>query len=440
MFFQLWEVVGGGAKGGIVARAGQELESPLLTDRVATGSLVRELKLEGERLNYELVIGGGPPEGWVSLKLTDGKDLLVKSDREFPRGQLWQVVGGVGKGGILVRLGEDLASAEASQRLATGTIIRELRQSGDRLHYEKLSGPGPGHGWVSLRTSGKDILAKLDGPLPPPKPNRYSTARNEESVFISVKTATYTKPQPPPLDGKKIKVLCIHGGGSNSTAMKFQSIQLKQLMKANAEFDFVDGSREWDDEEMGKHTPREEAELKLVGKQPFRSWFDHEFDPPRPIGWSQREMFTDPSTHCTLMHFDAAISKVESHIAKAGPFDVLMGFSQGGELITLLSAKTLRESGKIPWRLNVLFNSMWVRDPKLKTELLSEPLTHPCLQVYGRNDHFRIPQGDKVKANYVDPIVIEHNGFHNFPPPDMSQSSEVYAEVAASMRWHCGFK
>jgi len=71
-----WKVVGGADKGGILVREGQDLKSPAAGDRLATGAVVEQLELVGERLNYRLVEGTGPASGWVSLRLT-GKELLV---------------------------------------------------------------------------------------------------------------------------------------------------------------------------------------------------------------------------------------------------------------------------------------------------------------------------------------------------------------------------
>lgn len=76
---QTWKVVGGVDKGGIVVRTGQDVASPQADSRLSTGALVMELALEGERLRYELKEGTGPATGWVSTKLKDGKDLLVKA-------------------------------------------------------------------------------------------------------------------------------------------------------------------------------------------------------------------------------------------------------------------------------------------------------------------------------------------------------------------------
>lgn len=73
---QLWEVVGGGEKGGILVREGRDLSSPQLRDRLATGALVEEEELTLDRLHYRRLTGRGPDSGWVSIKLKD-KDLLV---------------------------------------------------------------------------------------------------------------------------------------------------------------------------------------------------------------------------------------------------------------------------------------------------------------------------------------------------------------------------
>lgn len=77
---QCWKVVGGIDKGGIIVRTGEATSSPLAEDRLATDSLVEELAITGDRLQYRLIDGVGPATGWVSRKLAGGKELLVKTD------------------------------------------------------------------------------------------------------------------------------------------------------------------------------------------------------------------------------------------------------------------------------------------------------------------------------------------------------------------------
>lgn len=102
----LWLVVGGADKEGIIVREGQDLDSPVLPERLCTGAVVKELELVDGRLRYELLwltprerkqahfcflagrvgerIFGPAPEvpvtapatGWVSTQF-HGRNLLV---------------------------------------------------------------------------------------------------------------------------------------------------------------------------------------------------------------------------------------------------------------------------------------------------------------------------------------------------------------------------
>ncbi|CAE8603444.1 unnamed protein product [Polarella glacialis] len=72
-----WEVVGGADKGGILVREGQSTSSKQLPDRLATGSIVEQLALQGERLNYRRLSGAGPETGWVSLSVS-GKEIVTR--------------------------------------------------------------------------------------------------------------------------------------------------------------------------------------------------------------------------------------------------------------------------------------------------------------------------------------------------------------------------
>mmetsp|Transcript_118958 Transcript_118958/g.337264 ORF Transcript_118958/g.337264 Transcript_118958/m.337264 type:complete len:647 (-) Transcript_118958:28-1968(-) len=77
---QMWEVVGGGSKGGIIVRTGRSLQSDQKPQLLSTGSIAQEIELLGERLHYQLRSGVGPQTGWVSTKVP-GRDLVVRTDK-----------------------------------------------------------------------------------------------------------------------------------------------------------------------------------------------------------------------------------------------------------------------------------------------------------------------------------------------------------------------
>jgi len=157
---QIWEVVGGADRGGILVRTGKNTMSPPTEDRLSKGALVKEIELEGERLHYERLSGRGPRDGWVSIKLKD-KSLVVKTDK-VPPPQIWEAVGGAVIGGILVRDGKAPGASGLPTRLATGSLIKEVELDGDKLHYELLTGSGPPTGWVNIKFKGESLLVRTD--------------------------------------------------------------------------------------------------------------------------------------------------------------------------------------------------------------------------------------------------------------------------------------
>ena len=70
------------------------------------------------------------------------------------------MVGGAGKGGILVRKGQELTSEAVEERLGTGAVIQELSLRTDRLHFRKISGEGPAEGWISTKLKDKALVVR----------------------------------------------------------------------------------------------------------------------------------------------------------------------------------------------------------------------------------------------------------------------------------------
>mmetsp|Transcript_100299 Transcript_100299/g.284128 ORF Transcript_100299/g.284128 Transcript_100299/m.284128 type:complete len:367 (+) Transcript_100299:130-1230(+) len=75
--------------------------------------------------------------------------------------ELWRVVGGLVRGGIIVRSGSTHDVADYVGRLAHGSLVEAIEQTAARLHYSKLDGEGPERGWVSFfSANGTRLLAK----------------------------------------------------------------------------------------------------------------------------------------------------------------------------------------------------------------------------------------------------------------------------------------
>ena len=136
-----------------------------------------------------------------------------------------------------------------------------------------------------------------------------------------------------------------------------------------------------------------------------------------------------------------------SYLKSHGPFDVLLGFSQGAIIITVLTAlrlKAVREKGAPPpeWLLNVrrecrarmrvtvkhrgvlsstsvcthqvLVCGMPPRDNRYIELTTQPPIDFPCTLMFGKKDHF-YSYGQRLREIYVKPDVFEHERGHEFP-------------------------
>eukprot|EP00440_Ansanella_granifera_P067391 gb/GFBE01073097.1/.p1 GENE.gb/GFBE01073097.1/~~gb/GFBE01073097.1/.p1 ORF type:complete len:388 (+),score=112.55 gb/GFBE01073097.1/:1-1164(+) len=140
----------------------------------------------------------------------------------------WEVVGGADKGGILVRKGQDLKSAQCDDRLSTGALVEELKLIGDRLNYKRLTGTGPEEGWVSIKISGKELLVKKESSTGSSAAAASPAAAGDVDTALKSKIEAIAKEKKDdfglycmkykvlgfPLDKPKLRVLCFHNAGS----------------------------------------------------------------------------------------------------------------------------------------------------------------------------------------------------------------------------------
>jgi len=137
-------------------------------------------------------------------------------------GQNWEVVGGGDKGGILIREGEGLASAQTKDRLSTGAIVQELELKGERLYYLLLQGTGPVIGWASIKLKDKDLLVKTDKA---PK-DVWGLSDEELMAKFGDETAAESGPVRPLPPFKKVELPAIEYG------------QMKEVSAQNAPGDY----------------------------------------------------------------------------------------------------------------------------------------------------------------------------------------------------------
>ena len=140
-----------------------------------------------------------------------------------------------------------------------------------------------------------------------------------------------------------------------------------------------------------------------------------------------------------FLEIDKTMSLVKQLLEKEGPFDGVMGFSQGGGLAGMLAALLERPGNKLldtthpPLKFAVVFSGFKARFERFNW-LYDPPTQTPMLHVVGRNDPIVTPERSQELVN-VNPTgtVLEHPGSH-FVPSAAKYRNEVVNFVLSHVK------
>ena len=177
-------------------------------------------------------------------------------------------------------------------------------------------------------------------------------------------------------------------------------------LEGRASFRFVDGELDWTD------SPDTSIPERLLEK-PLKGWY-HVLSDLTGDSPSQDEL-TNADAHFTYDNVYPALDRIRNILSSEGPFDIIIGFSQGSTLATMLMAT---EHCQPPPKCALLFSGMPPRDSRYVPK---NKLTVPCVLVYGRRDPMETVC--KTLSEYFDrPLTVTHSGGHELPKLDICQA------------------
>ncbi|XP_061659947.1 esterase OVCA2 [Syngnathoides biaculeatus] len=193
-----------------------------------------------------------------------------------------------------------------------------------------------------------------------------------------------------------LRVLCLHGYRQNGASFREKTGALRKLLKKKVNFVYVDAPHLL---EGAQGSGGEEPER--------RGWW---FSDPGARTFSAQQRCEESSG------LDESVAAVLQAVRRDGPFDGILGFSQGAALAAMLCA--LQESGRKPdlaFRFAVLvagFRSGCAQH----LSFYSAPLATPSLHVLGLDDGV-IPadMSRDLLPVFRDPHVLTHPGGHFVP-------------------------
>lgn len=114
---------------------------------------------------------------------------------------------------------------------------------------------------------------------------------------------------------------------------------------------------------------------------------------------------------------EEALGTVAQALDKLGPFDGLLGFSQGAALAALVCALSQAGDPRFPLpRFIILVSGFCPRGSGLKEPLLQGSLSLPSLHVFGDTDRV-IPSQESVQlaSRFPGAVTLTHSGGHFIP-------------------------
>lgn len=195
----------------------------------------------------------------------------------------------------------------------------------------------------------------------------------------------------------KLRVLCIHGYRQNEGSFRERTGALRKLLKKHVDFFFL----------SAPHVIPEPQNLARPEGEQERGWW---FSKP------DKSYYALEKTDCDL-GFHTSLETIRKTFDEQGPFDGVMGFSQGAAFVPLLEATRKREpDGPIQFRFAILvaaFKSLV--SPHLeyyKASLMDIPSFH----IIGSSDAV-IPSeaSEELAALCAGAIVYRHDGGHYIP-------------------------
>lgn len=193
---------------------------------------------------------------------------------------------------------------------------------------------------------------------------------------------------------KLLRVLCFHGFGTNKSILDYQLRQFKKFFK-NVEFISMNGPIEVNTEYVTTNDPALIPLLQKYEKKCY-SWI--------------RALHEKP-----YVYMDQTMKYIIEFIKKEGPFDGILGFSQGGGVVTYFSyyIEFFKDKIKdwIPPKFAILICSGGFFPPQPKKKFTIEM---PSIHFIGEND-FLFAKPLFTSTLFQKPIVIFHKEGHKIP-------------------------
>ena len=193
----------------------------------------------------------------------------------------------------------------------------------------------------------------------------------------------------------KLRVLCIHGYRQNEKLFREKTGGLRKLLKRYMDFVFV----------SAPHVIPEEPNLARSVEERERGWW---FSRP------EKAYNALDKTDITI-GYEESVGVIKETIVKEGPFDGMLGFSQGASFASLLSVMRSEADSGVNFKFVILIAGF---RSQMMTHLgmYERPISCPSFHTVGTSDAVIPTAASKeLAACFDNATVYAHDGGHYIP-------------------------
>ncbi|XP_004152616.2 esterase OVCA2 [Cucumis sativus] len=192
---------------------------------------------------------------------------------------------------------------------------------------------------------------------------------------------------------RKPKILCLHGFRTSGAILRKQVQRWPTSILHQFHLHFIDGP----------FPSKGRSDVEGIYDPPYFEWFGTSEDP----------------TSCE--NLESSLEFIESYMAEHGPFDGLLGFSQGAVLsaaLALLQARGVALTKVPKIKFVIVISGSKLQSSSLAARIAySTSIACPSLHFLSEED-FLMPSGLKLLESFVEPSIINHSKGHIVPRLD----------------------
>ncbi|PNI23400.1 OVCA2 isoform 1 [Pan troglodytes] len=205
---------------------------------------------------------------------------------------------------------------------------------------------------------------------------------------------------------RPLRVLCLAGFRQSERGFREKTGALRKALRGRAELVCLSGPHPVPDP-PGPEGARSDFGSCPPEEQPRGWWFSEQ----------EADVFSALEEPAVCRGLEESLGMVAQALNRLGPFDGLLGFSQGAALAALVCALGQAGDPRFPLpRFIILVSGFCPRGIGFKESILQRPLSLPSLHVFGDTDKV-IPSQESMQlaSQFPGAITLTHSGGHFIP-------------------------